>query len=186
MGLGSATSVTIKVHWQDEYDRVRPQGGRSIGPIQSLGGEYRRDTREGNCQSGDVPQRRSSAGGALSFVEGAADGGREVVGVCGLSGNAADKTLLSRIPFLHLSSRSALPCFALFLATLLLAGCGSHKKTTVAVPPPPPIPSRSEPTTTTSPGKSSTTLGNDKNKDKEAHDESGEGPVAAKPVFEET
>ncbi|HYK48112.1 MAG TPA: septal ring lytic transglycosylase RlpA family protein, partial [Terriglobales bacterium] len=90
--------------------------------------------------------------------------------------------------FLYLSSRSALPCFALFLAALLLTGCGSHKKTTVAVPPPPPIPSRSEPTTTASPGKSSTTLGNDKDKDKnnETRDTTGEGPVAAKPVFEET
>src|SRR5882672_3248994 len=178
--------VTIKVLRQDWYDRIRSQGRRRFRTFQSLGSEYCRDAREGNRQPGGLYQRRSGSGSAESFVEGTADGGYEVGGVCGLSGIAADKDLLSSLLFLQRPSLSnALPCFFLFLATLWLSGCGGHKRTEVQVPPPPQLPTSgtgSAPAT----ARSESSTATDKDKDKENQNEKIEVPAGAKPVFEET
>src|SRR5712671_2444593 len=119
------TRVTIKLLRQDTYDRIRPQGGRCFRAFQSLGGEYRRNAREGNCQPGSVSQRRSGSGGAQPFIEGAANCGGQAGGVCGSSGSAADEGLLSRLFFFQLrrSWGIALPLSSLFFLTVLLSGC---------------------------------------------------------------
>src|SRR6266478_9104029 len=108
--------VTFKVLRQDVYDRIRPQGGRRLRTLQSLGSEYCRDARERNRQPGALSQRRSGSGGSESFLEGAAHGGYEAGGVCRLSRSATDKNLLSSIPFPERRSlRVALSCLVLFL-----------------------------------------------------------------------
>src|SRR5882672_460673 len=134
------TRVTIKLLPQDTYDRIRPQSGRRFRAFQSLRGEYCRDVGEGNRQPGSLPQRRGGSGRAGAFFESAADGRGEADRVCGLSGSAADKELLSCLPIARWQVlRGGLPCLLLLLAALSLSGCGGHK-TEVQVPPPPVLP----------------------------------------------
>jgi len=111
-------------------------------------------------------------------------GGRrmEAGRVCGLPRSAADKNLLKSLSVLQRHwSRIALPIFSLILVTLLLSGCGGHKKTQAQVPPPPALPapgSGSVPDRAPSESPSVT--------EKEGQDEQIEAPAGAKTIFEET
>jgi len=66
-----------------------------------------------------------------------------------------------------------LACLFLFLGSILLIGCGSHKQTQVQVPPPPPIP-QEKPTPVAPPAETT------------AEDEKIDVPSGGKPIFEET
>src|SRR6202522_2242231 len=81
--------VNIKPNRQDEYERIRPQGGRGFRAFQSLGGQYRRHSGKRDGGTGDVFERRGRAGGANSLLEGAANGGGKAFRVRRLSGNPA-------------------------------------------------------------------------------------------------
>src|ERR1700691_9221 len=91
-----STIVSLKPSSQDEYDRIRPQGGRRFRAVQPLGGEYCRNFGERDGGAGELSERRGCASGAKSFLEGLTNGGGETVVVCGLSGNAAQEFLNGR------------------------------------------------------------------------------------------
>src|SRR5437016_4204815 len=137
--------VNIEPFGEDAYDRIRPQGGRSLRAFQSLCGEYCRDSGERNRDSSALSQRRSRARGASALLESIADGGEQAVELRGLSGNTTRQDFLSGATLPKLSKNIAIgfSWLLLLLSILLLSGCGG-KKTQVQVPPPPPISQPSE------------------------------------------
>src|ERR1700686_1303363 len=167
---------------QDDYDRIRPQGGRSFRSLQSLGSEYRRDSGERDGGTGGVSERRGCASGANTFVEGAANGGGEALRVRGLFGDTA-KEFLNCLPSSNpprVARRPPAawspPCLLLLLllGSALLSGCGGHKRTQTPVPPPPSLPTEKEKPVATPPSAET------------GEDEKIEVPAGAKPIFEET
>src|SRR5260370_19661209 len=89
------TGVNINPNRQGEYDRIRPQGGRSFRALQSLGSEYRRDSGKRDGGTGDVSERRGCTSGANAFLEGAANRGGKTLRARRLSGVAAQELLNS-------------------------------------------------------------------------------------------
>ena len=87
--------------------------------------------------------------------------------------------------------RVAVPSLLLFFLTLLLSGCGGHKKTHVQVPPPPALPTSGAGSAAAHASSKSATVGGknkdkDNDKDKEDRDAQIEALAGAKPIFEET
>jgi rare lipoprotein A len=76
---------------QCEYDRIRAQGGRSIGAPEPLGGESGGDAGERNSGPGYLSEQRSCAGGARTLLESAAGCGGKTFGVCGVSGEKSEE-----------------------------------------------------------------------------------------------
>src|SRR5208283_186336 len=96
MRLGNrGIRVNINPNRQDGYDRIRPQGGRGFGALQSLGSQHGRDYGKRDGGTGHVSERRGGAGGADPFLEGPANGGGKACGVRGLSGERAQEVLSS-------------------------------------------------------------------------------------------
>ena len=73
--------VNISPNRQDDYDRIRPQGGGSFRALQSFGSEHRRDSGIRDGGTGGVSERRGGASGANAFIEGAANGSRKALRV---------------------------------------------------------------------------------------------------------
>src|ERR1700675_78973 len=177
--------VNINPSRQDDYDRIRPQGGRSFRALQSLGSEYRRDSGKRDGGTGDVSERRSCARGANTFVEGAAKGGGEALRVRRLFGDttkeflnchsASDRPGNARWQLWPVTACSP-PCLLLLLivCSTLLCGCGARQHTPTQVPPPPSLPREQKPVGT--PPSAETT----------GEDEKIDIPAGAKPLFEET
>jgi peptidoglycan lytic transglycosylase len=128
--------VTIKPQQQGVYERIQPQDGGSVGALQPLRRQYRRDAGKRNSQHSWLPQRRGSSGGALSFFESGENRGAETRGIRRLPRISAQK-VLKAAHSQHPGLRVGLYVF-FFTAILLLSGCG-HKQRQVAVPAPPPI-----------------------------------------------
>lgn len=173
--------VTIKLLRQEMYDRIRPQGRRRFCANQPFGGEYGRDARERDRQPGPLSQRRGGARGTGTLVEGVADSGHEVDGVCELPGSGAREKFLSAIPARHNSSRqNALSSLFLVLTLISLAGCGAHKKVRTQAPAPPPLvaPVPQVPAPVGPPVVAG--------KEKEDEHEKIEAPAGAKAIFEES
>src|SRR6202451_289406 len=175
--------VNIKPSTQDEYDRIRPQGGRCFRAVQPLGGEYCRNFGERDGGAGELSERRGCASSAKSFLEGLTNRGGETVVVCGLSGNAAQEFLNGRTAersckvanrTVRMGALARLLCISfLLLLNIVINGCG-HKSTQAQIPPAP-SPPQEKPAvnvpSTETPG---------------AADEKIDVPADAKPIFEET
>jgi rare lipoprotein A len=178
--LGNRDSrVKINLNRQDGYDRIRPQGRGGFRALQSLGGEYCRDSGERDGGTGDVSERRGCAGRANPLLESAADGSRETRRVRRLSRNASQELVnnlsSSSWPADRRRAACSLPCilFLLVLCGVPLSGCG-HKHTQAQVASPPTLPqekpAETQPTSPTTKGEN----------------EKVEAPPGAKPIFEET
>ena len=183
--LAAVSRVNINPDLQDGYDRIRPQGGRSICAFQSLGGEYRRDNGKGDSGTDYVSERRGSARRTIPFLEGSANSSREAFKICGLFGKSPQKLLNQAGPSSPApQSRRALMAalklpyllflfllFVLLVACGLFTGCG-HKARSEQAPPPPPL-------TQENPNEPSPSVG-------ASEPERIEVPAGAKPIFEET
>jgi len=114
------------------YDRLQPQGGRSICAFQQIRGRGRDDNGERSGRVDQLPQRRGSARSAPAFHQGFADRIGKADSSRGLHGKASTASEVSAGRFLQRASIA-------FLFSFFLTGCGGHKQAHVDVPPPPPI-----------------------------------------------
>src|ERR1700720_4661792 len=129
------TRVHTNPNRQDADDRIRPQGGRGLRALQSLGGEYRRHAGKRDSGTGDLSERRGGAGSADAFFKGTPNSGGEALQLCRLPGNPAQK-FVSYFSSGNLESARPFLLFFVLLGSTLLGGCG-HKHPQAQVPPPP-------------------------------------------------
>jgi rare lipoprotein A len=160
--LQPRTRVNTNFSLQDGYDRIQPQSGRSLGALQSLGGQYRRNNGERDGGTGQLSERRSRTGSAGAFLKSPANGSEQTRRLRGISGKKSASFL----------SRRSLQLAAVLFAALL-TGCAHKHTQQVQAPPPPSIPEQPPaPAQTTNPGTKSS--------------ENIEVPANAKPIFEQT
>jgi len=128
------------------YERLQPQGGRSIGAHQQIGSRGREHGGERSGGTAQLSQRRGSTGGpsaldkSLAHRSGENDPPRRLYGKASSSPQVDDSFLCHLERYLSPTrNHCATTALAILLLSFSLTGCGGHKQAHVDVPPPPPM-----------------------------------------------